>query len=52
MGRKLTSQEFDERAVLSRRCVGAYSSKEVTQELNRLKFLSNNLDILSSTRTK
>jgi len=45
MNRKLTRREFDEIVVLAQKCIDAYSSREVTNDLRRLKFLSNILDI-------
>lgn len=45
MNRKLTQKEFNEIATLARRCIDAYSQKEVASEIKRLNFLANVLDI-------
>jgi DNA-binding Xre family transcriptional regulator len=43
--RRLTQKEFDEIAVLSRKCIDAYSSRSVVSEVRRLKLLANTLDV-------
>ena len=43
--RRLTQQEFDEITMLSRKCIDAYSSKSVADEIRCLKFMANTLDV-------
>ena len=45
VGRRLTQQEFDEIAVLSRKCIDAYSSRDMVDEIHRLKIMTNTLDV-------
>lgn len=45
MDRKLSRKEFEEIAVITRKCIDAYSSKEVANDLKRLNFLSSTLNV-------
>jgi|GEM_PF-2030939 len=51
MSRKLTQKEFEEIAVLSRYCIDAYNSRQVTEEISRLKHLAKTLDVHTDIRT-
>jgi len=42
---KLAQKEFDEIAILSRKCIDAYSSKEAADDIRRLKHMANTLDV-------
>ena len=49
--RRLTQKEFVEIAMLSRKCIDAYSSRGVADEIRRLKLMANTMDVDPQIKT-